>query len=139
MVEYTDRQWSYETKDPIALSTFGPTTRGPIGWRVLARSGDKASDANMGFFVREDDEWDWLRSFLTVAKIIQLLGPEYNGKLVERFEIPGIKAVHFLLHDHLDRSYNATSTYDGLGKNVGEYIRAKYVDIPNSFLRRGRI
>ncbi|PVH71268.1 DUF1446-domain-containing protein [Cadophora sp. DSE1049] len=136
---YTTRQWSYETKDPVSLSSFGPTTRGPMGWRVLGRSGDKASDANVGFFVRYDDEWDWLRSVLTVEKIIQLLGPEYNGKLVERFEIPGIKAVHFLLHDHLDRSYNATSTYDGLGKNLCEYLRAKYVDIPNSFLRRGRI
>jgi hypothetical protein len=71
--------------------------------------------------------------------MIQLLGPEYNGKLVERFEMPKIKAVHFLLHDDLDRSYNATSTLDGLGKNVGEYIRAKYVDIPNLFLRRGKI
>ncbi|RDW77748.1 hypothetical protein BP6252_05801 [Coleophoma cylindrospora] len=136
---YTTRQWSYETKDPLPLSSFGPTTRGPLGWRVLGRSGDKASDANIGFFVREADEWDWLRSFMTVEKFIQLLGPEYNGKLVERFEIPGIKAVHFLAHDHLDRSYNATSTYDGLGKNLCEYLRAKYIDIPNSFLRRGRI
>ncbi|KAH8601497.1 hypothetical protein B0O99DRAFT_713457 [Bisporella sp. PMI_857] len=139
MVEYKDRQWSYETKDPIALEKFGPTTRGPMGWRVLGRSGDKASDANIGFFVREEDEWDWLRSLLTIDKLIQLLGPEYNGKLIERFEIPGVKAVHFLLHDHLDRSYNATSTYDGLGKNLCEYLRAKYVDIPNSFLRRGKI
>jgi hypothetical protein len=47
--------------------------------------------------------------------------------------------VHFLLHDHLDRSYNATSTYDGLGKNLCEYLRAKYVDIPNAFLRRGKV
>ncbi|KAN0120134.1 DUF1446 domain containing protein [Hyaloscypha variabilis] len=136
---YSTRQWSYETKDPVPLSSFGPVTRGPMGWRVLGRSGDKASDANVGFFVRYDDEWDWLRSLLTIEKIIQLLGPEYNGKLVERFEIPGIKAVHFLLHDHLDRSYNATSTYDGLGKNLCEYLRAKHVAIPNSFLRRGRI
>lgn len=93
MVEYKDRQWSYETKDPVSLENFGPTTRGPMGWRVLGRSGDKASDANLGLFVREDDEWDWLRSFLTVEKLIQLIGPEYNGKLIERFEIPEIPSV----------------------------------------------
>lgn len=75
-------------------------------------------DANIGFFVRSDDEWDWLRSFLTIPKIKQLLGPEYNGKAIDRFEIPGIRAVHLLLHDHLDRSYNASSTYDGLGKSA---------------------
>lgn len=59
--------------------------------------------------------------------------------LILSSEMPGIRAVHFLLHDHLDRSYNASSTYDGLGKNICEYLRAKYVDIPNSFLRRGRV
>ena len=136
---YATRQWSYETKDPVDLESFGATTRGPLGWVVLGRSGDKASDCNCGFFVRHDDEWDWLRSFLTIPKIKQLLGPEYNGKEVERFEIPGIRAVHFMLHDHLDRSWGASSTYDGLGKNCMEYLRAKYVDIPNVFLRRGLV
>jgi hypothetical protein len=37
-------QWSYETKDPVPLESFGPTIRGPLGWRVLGRSGDKASE-----------------------------------------------------------------------------------------------
>lgn len=136
---YETRQWSYETENPVPLDSFGPTIKGPLGWRVLGRSGDKASDGNVGFFVRNEDEWEWLRTSLTVAKIKQLLGPEYNGKLVERFEMKNIRAVHFLLHDHLDRSYNATSTYDGLGKNICEYLRAKHVQIPTKFLRRGII
>jgi hypothetical protein len=136
---YETRQWSYETNDPVDLVKFGPTTRGPLGWVVLGRSGDKASDANVGFFVKQDDEWDWLRSMLTIPKMKALLGTEYNGKDVDRFEIPGIKAVHFMLHDHLDRGWGASSTYDGLGKNVCEYLRAKWVDIPNVFLRRGRV
>jgi hypothetical protein len=106
---------------------------------VLGRSGDKASDANVDLFVENDEEWDWIRSLLTVEKMKELLGDEYNGKEIDRFEIPGLRAVHFLLHDHLDRSFNATSTLDGLGKNVCEYLRAKHVDIPNKFLRRGRI
>ncbi|KAK3116448.1 hypothetical protein LTR53_003174 [Teratosphaeriaceae sp. CCFEE 6253] len=134
-----ERQWSYETKTPVALESFGPTTWAPLGWVVLGRSGDKASDANIGFFTRHDDEYEWLCSLLTIPKMKQLLGPEYNGKGVDRFEIRGIKAVHFLLHDHLDRSYNASSTYDGLGKNVCEYLRAKHVDVPNKFIRRGRV
>jgi hypothetical protein len=79
---------------------------------------------NSGFFVRYDDEWEWLRSLMTIPKMIELLGPEYNGKKVERFEMKNIRAVHFQLNDHLDRSYNASSTYDGLGKNVCEYLRS---------------
>jgi hypothetical protein len=115
--EYTRQQPSYETHSPVDLATFGETVRAPLGYIVAGRSGDKASDCNAGFFVRHDDEWDWLRSFLTIDRIIQLLGPEeYTGKPIDRFEIPGIRAVHFLLHDHLDRGYNACSNYDTLGK-----------------------
>jgi hypothetical protein len=80
MEVYTERQWSYETTNPVDLASFGPTTRGPIGWRVLGRSGDKASDADAGFFVRGDDEWEWSRSSLTIEKFKQLLGPEYNAR-----------------------------------------------------------
>ncbi|KAB5513245.1 hypothetical protein GE09DRAFT_1232033 [Coniochaeta sp. 2T2.1] len=138
MVDYPRDQDSYETRDPVDLKTFGPTTRGPMGWIVGCRSGDKASDANVGFYVRHDDEWDWLRSILTVSKIQDLLDEEYQGGKIERFEIPGIRAVHFLLRDHLDRGFNSTSTYDTLGKNVGEYLRSKWVLIPNKFLARGR-
>jgi ribosomal protein S16 len=136
---YETRQWSYDTRNPVDLASVGPTKRGPLGWVALGRSGDKASDANVGFFVRNNDEWYWLRSLLTVAKMKELLGPEYNGKDIDRFEIPALRAVHFLLHDHLDRGWSATSTYDGLGKNVCEYLRAKHVDIPIAFLERGTV
>ncbi|KAF2840323.1 DUF1446-domain-containing protein [Patellaria atrata CBS 101060] len=136
--EYPRDQPSYETRDPVDLKNYGPTTRGPMGWIVGGRSGDKASDANVGFYVRHDDEWDWLRSILTIDKIKYLLDEEYKGGRIERFEIPGIRAVHFLLRDHLDRGFNSTSTYDTLGKNVCEYLRSKWIDMPNKFLHRGR-
>ncbi|KAF2807908.1 DUF1446-domain-containing protein [Mytilinidion resinicola] len=137
---FVRKQPSYETKDPVDLSAFGETVRAPLGYVVLGRGGDKASDCNNGFFVRHDDEWDWLRSILTIEKIIELLGPEeYKKKPIDRFEMPNIRAVHFLLHDHLDRGYNACSTYDTLGKNCMEYLRAKTVDIPKRFLDRGRV
>ncbi|KAF2476034.1 DUF1446-domain-containing protein [Lindgomyces ingoldianus] len=137
---YPRQQPSYDPVSPTPLETFGPTMRAPLGYIVAGRSGDKASDCNCGFFVRHADEWDWLRSFMTVAQVQQLLGPqEYKGKPIDRFELPGIFAVHFLLHDHLDRGYNACSNYDTLGKNAIEYMRAKTVDLPKKFLDRGRI
>ncbi|RYN79825.1 hypothetical protein AA0117_g3584 [Alternaria alternata] len=136
--DYSRQQPSYETHSPILLAHFGPTVRLPLGSIVLGRSGDKCSDANVGFFVRHDDEWEWLRSFLTIDKIKELLGPEeYKGKKVDRFEMKNIRAVHFLLHDHLDRGYDACSTYDTLGKNVCEYLRARSVDLPVRFVERG--
>lgn len=137
---YQDKQNSYETKSPASLESFGETVAVPLGSIVLGRSGDKSSDANVGFFVRREDEWDWLRTILTVDKIKELLGPEdYTGNRIDRFEMGNIRAVHFLLKNHLDRGYNACSKYDTLGKNVCEYLRSKWVDVPKKFLNRGKI
>ncbi|KAH8681789.1 hypothetical protein BX600DRAFT_521096 [Xylariales sp. PMI_506] len=137
---YDRQQPTYETAKPVSLDSFGPTVRLPLGKIVLGRSGDKCSDCNVGFFVRHDDEYEWLCSLLTVAKIRELLGPEEDkGKPIDRFEMRNIKAVHFLLHDHLDRGYDACSTYDTLGKNCLEYLRAKTVEIPQRFLERGTV
>jgi hypothetical protein len=105
----------------------------------MGRGGDKATDCNNGLFVRHKDEWDWLRSFLSTDKIKELLGAEYKGKPIDRFEVPHLNCVHFLLHDHLEKGYSSSSTYDTLGKNCIEYLRARTVDLPKKFLDRGRI
>lgn len=153
-------QPSYETASPVSIDSLGPTTVAPLGYVVHARSGDKGSDCNVGFFVRNEDEWDWLRSLLTVEKVKELLGDDYENNPIFRFEMPHIwgkfpfshnailfsfrgpnrvAAVHFLLKDHLDRGVASSSTYDVLGKNLAEYLRCKHVPIPNKFLERGRI
>jgi hypothetical protein len=137
--DYPREQPSYDTESPVDLAGFGPTTRAPIGHVVMGRSGDKSSNANLGLFVRHDDEWDWLRSVLSTSKLRELLGKDDKGKQIDRCEFPNIRAVHFLLKDHLDRGFNSTSSFDSLGKNLCEYIRSKHVDIPNKFLERGRI
>ncbi|KIW02239.1 uncharacterized protein PV09_06392 [Verruconis gallopava] len=133
-------QESYETRDPVDLSSYGETEDAPLGHIVLGRSGDKASDANVGFFVSDSEQWDWLRTFLTVDKIKELLGPdEYSGGRIDRFEMKNLRVVHFLLKDHLDRGYNSGSKLDTLAKNLCEYLRAKVVPIPKKFLLNGRI
>jgi hypothetical protein len=132
-------QPSYNTSNPSDLSTFGETVDCPLGYVVHARSGDKGCNANVGLFVRHADEYDWLRSLLTVEKMTELLGDEFSGHKIDRFELREIWAVHFLMHQHLDRGINSSSTYDILGKNVGEFIRSRWVAVPTKFLDRGRI
>ncbi|KAH7089681.1 hypothetical protein FB567DRAFT_521303 [Paraphoma chrysanthemicola] len=137
---YPAQQPSHNPKDALDLSAFGETIRGSLGKIVHARSGDKGSNANVGFFARNENEYQWLRALLTTEKIKQLLADEYHeGNRIDRFELPGLLAVHFLLHDHLDRGINSTSTYDILGKNVGEFLRARHVDLPKNFLLAGEI
>jgi len=69
----------------------------------------------------------------------QLLAEEYNGNMIERCEFPDLRAVHFLLKDHLDRGVSCTTSVDFLGKNCAEFLRARVVDVPMRFLARGRI
>ncbi|KAI7529816.1 DUF1446-domain-containing protein [Hortaea werneckii] len=141
--EYPTQQPSQAmTTTEVARSStrdFGPTTVGPLGWIVHARSGDKGSDCNVGCWVRFRDEWDWLRGLLSRETVERLLADEFKGKRIDRFELPNLYAVHFLLHDHLDRGVSCSSSYDFLGKNVAEYLRSKYVDLPTKFLHRGKL
>lgn len=142
---------------PQTQTDFGPTVRAPLGWIVHARSGDKGSDANCGFWVRRPDEFVWLRGLLSTDKARELLGKEWRdpdsasasdstgqgqmqGRMsIERFELPHLRGVHFLFRNLLDRGVGATSTVDFLGKNVAEFLRARWVDMPVRFLNRGKL
>jgi hypothetical protein len=139
---YDVRRPSYETGNPVALESFGPAERAPLGSIVHARSGDKADNSNIGFFVRNPDEYPWLQSFLTADRLKQLFGqdwPQDNKCRVERCEFPNILAVHFRVLDFLDGGIASSSRIDGLGKGVGEYLRSRLVDVPVAFLERGTI
>ncbi|KAI0126979.1 duf1446 domain-containing protein [Xylariales sp. AK1849] len=119
---------------------YGPTKRSPLGHIVHARSGDKGSNANVGFWVRHADEYDWLRSLLSTSSFIELLGQDYKAEYqVERFEMPNLLAVHFVVKGILEGGISSTYRLDGLAKSFGEFLRARYVDIPVSFLERGLI
>ena len=89
---------STETHGPVDMLTFGPTEYAPLGSIVHARSGDKGDNSNVGFFVRHDDEYAWLRNLLTVSKLKQLFGDDWfkmnPDRRVERVEFAGINAVH---------------------------------------------
>ncbi|KAK3615999.1 hypothetical protein LTR56_026258 [Elasticomyces elasticus] len=140
---YPNIRPSYETAHPVPLDVFGPTKRAPLGYIVHARSGDKANNSNVGFFVRHPDEYTWLQTFLTVDRIKSLLEDDWdthgNGPTVERCEFPNLCAVHFRILDFLDGGIASSSRIDGLGKGIGESLRSKEADLPAMFLDRGRI
>ncbi len=63
----------------------------------------------------------------------------HSGEMQDRLELPALYAVHFLLHDHLDRGVSCSASIDVLGKNVAEFLRARHVDLPVKFLNRGKL
>ncbi|KAL0067107.1 hypothetical protein AAF712_005894 [Marasmius tenuissimus] len=130
-------QGSYPPKVVSDLDAYLPLRRAPLGKVVCARSGDKGGNANVGLWVRNDDEWPWLQSFLTVERFKNLLGKEYKPEYrIERFEMPHIRVVHFVTYGILEGGVASSSVIDQLAKSHGEFLRARQVDIPARFLER---
>lgn len=111
----------------------GPTRRAALGLVAGARSGDKGGAANVGVWVRSDDQWRWLVHFLTVETLGRLL-PETAGLPVRRYLLPHLRAVNFVIEDLLGAGVAYQARFDPQAKAVGEWLRSRVVDIPERFL-----
>jgi hypothetical protein len=111
----------------------GPTRRAPLGLVVGARSGDKGGDANLGVWARSAAGYDWLVSFLTVAKLRELL-PETASLEVERWPLANLRAVNFVIHGLLGQGVAASTRFDPQAKALGEWLRSRIVDVPGELL-----
>jgi hypothetical protein len=128
---------NYETASPIPLSSFGPTREVKLGDILLARSGDKGANVNIGFFMRDPSarHYEWLCSWLTRSRMIELMGEDWReGFYVERMEFRGIKAVHFVVYGVLGRGVSSCRLLDALGKGFADYVRDRVVDVPVELL-----
>ncbi|MBY6350380.1 acyclic terpene utilization AtuA family protein [Rhodococcoides corynebacterioides] len=105
----------------------------PLGTLAAARSGDKGGDANVGVWVRTDDEWEWLRSFLTVDVIRQLL-PETASSTLRRYEFPNLRAINVVVHGLLGAGVASGARFDPQAKGLGEWLRSRHVPIPRHLL-----
>ncbi|MEU5946522.1 acyclic terpene utilization AtuA family protein [Micromonospora sp. NPDC047465] len=106
-----------------------PTRRAPLGELVGARSGDKGGDANLGVWARTDATWSWLRGWLTEARLRELL-PETAPLAVERYELPNLRAVNFVVRGLLGQGVAASTRFDPQAKALGELLRSRVVDLP---------
>lgn len=110
----------------------GQLARRPLGDLMFARSGDKGGNANIGFWVRSEKAYPFAKSFLSESRLIQLLGDDWDGSRhsVERCEFPHLRAVHFVVRGFLQEGVSSSSVLDGFGKSMGEFVRARHVDLP---------
>ncbi len=111
----------------------GPTVPVPLGLIAGARSGDKGGNANVGVWVRDAAAYSWLRSFLTVERLRALL-PEARSLPIERHELPNLLSLNFVLRGLLGDGVAASTRLDPQAKSLGEYLRAKVVDVPRALL-----
>ena len=118
---------------PQASVPSGPTRRVPLGTVVGARSGDKGGNANLGLFARSDEAWAWLDAFLTTERVRALL-PEAAELEIERHRLPAIRSLNFVLHGLLGEGVASSTRQDGQAKSLGEWLRARHVDVPEALL-----
>jgi hypothetical protein len=111
----------------------GPTERVPLGRLFGARSGDKGGNANVGVFARSAAAYAWLVRYLSTERFRELLADTAPFE-VERFALPNIWSVKFVVKGLLEEGVAASSRQDGQAKGFGEYLRAKYADIPTALL-----
>lgn len=111
----------------------GPTRTVPLGRVAGARSGDKGGSANVGVWVHTDDQWRWLVHALTVAEFRRLL-PETAELDIARHQFPRLRAVNFVVDGLLGDGVAAQARFDPQAKAVGEWLRARCVDVPEVVL-----
>ncbi len=105
-----------------------------FGRLIGARSGDKGGCANLGVWVKSEKAYSFLYHFLTVQKLKELLSDLTDYK-IERFDFPNLKAVNFYIHGILGDGASSNTKVDALAKSLGEYLRAKKVNVPKELLK----
>jgi hypothetical protein len=122
-----------EPPGPRAWTGSGPIRRVPLGLVAGARSGDKGGDANVGVWVRDETAYSWLVSTLTTDRLRELL-PEAAGLPVRRYLLPNLRAVNFVIEGLLGEGVAAAARFDPQAKALGEWLRARRVDVPEELL-----
>ncbi|WP_241720914.1 acyclic terpene utilization AtuA family protein [Streptomyces lydicus] len=107
----------------------GATRRGPLGLVAGARSGDKGGSANVGVWARTERAWRWLAHELTVERFRELL-PETAELPVDRHVLPNLRALNFVVDGLLGEGVAAQARFDPQAKAVGEWLRARHMEIP---------
>ncbi|MEC9264909.1 MAG: acyclic terpene utilization AtuA family protein [Pseudomonadota bacterium] len=99
------------------------------------RSGDKGDIANIGILARKPEYLPYIRSALTEETVKDYFAHLCNGP-VERFDLPGIHALNFLLHDSLGGGGIASVRIDPQGKGFAQMLLDIEIPVPADMAAR---
>jgi hypothetical protein len=116
----------------------------PLGRIFGTRSGDKGGNANLGIWARNagranathaaDAAYAWLARELTVDKL-RVLCPDLAPFAIDRAMLPNLHAVNFTIRGILGDGVAASTRSDPQAKTLGEYVRARVVELPADLLK----
>ncbi len=113
----------------------GKTTRVPFGRVFATRSGDKGGNANLGVWAKTLHAYAFLQKFLTTERLKSML-LDLKGYEIDRYELPNLLAVNFYIKGILGEGAAASLRMDPQAKTLGEYLRARVVEMPESIVPR---
>jgi hypothetical protein len=100
-----------------------------------ARSGDKGDTANVGVIALEPRWYPILETFVTRGKVADHFRGMIEGD-VERYELPNIGALNFLLHGALDGGGTLSLKTDAQGKVYSTALLRMVIDVPDAVAKR---
>ncbi len=107
-----------------------------------ARSGDKGDTANVGLIAYEAEHYELLRREVTAERVKAHLAPLVRGR-VERFELPKVQALNFLLHEALGGGGTLSLRTDAQGKVLSTALLRMEIEVPDDVAHavegRGRV
>ena len=102
-----------------------------------ARSGDKGDTANVGIIAYKPQYYSILVEQVTAARVKEHFTGICLGE-VERFEVPNLGALNFLLHESLDGGGTISLRTDAQGKTYSAALLRMEVEVPDSIAREVR-
>jgi hypothetical protein len=94
-----------------------------------ARSGDKGDTANVGLIARKAEYYPHLVRYVTAARVARHFRGVIRGP-VERFELPNLRALNFLLHGALDGGGTISLKTDAQGKVFSTALLRMRIEAP---------
>ncbi|HEX9130637.1 MAG TPA: hypothetical protein VF850_15850 [Gemmatimonadaceae bacterium] len=100
-----------------------------------ARSGDKGDTANVGVIALEPRWYEVLEQFVTRNRVAEHFRGMIEGD-VDRYELPNLNALNFLLHGALDGGGTLSLKTDAQGKVYSTALLRMVIDVPEAEARR---
>lgn len=116
---------------------FPVTRRVPLLALAHARSGDKGNTANVGVIAYDEEDYPLLLRQLTAERVKSHMGALVQGP-VERFELPNLHALNFLLHGALGGGGTLSLLTDAQGKVLSSALLRMEIEVPDAVARRVR-
>jgi len=95
-----------------------------------SRAGDKGDISNISLIVYDLADYDLVRGAVTVERVKAHFHSIASGR-VERYELPGIGAMNFVLHSALDGGVTRSLRVDAHGKSLSSYLLTMEIDVPD--------